>query len=93
MVNSLLSNKTAVVFGAGGSLGSTVAQSLADMGAEVYASNRSLEGMQALRGMKEVQQGDALDENWGDGMTEPQSGVTAVLHRSGLRTETANGLR
>lgn len=66
----ILQNKNAVVYGAGGSLGSTVSKALADAGATVYLTGRNSNSLQKIAdeildsgGRVEVYEVDALDEN------------------------------
>ncbi|MDB5001510.1 MAG: family oxidoreductase, partial [Mucilaginibacter sp.] len=65
----ILKNKNAIIYGAGGSLGSAVAVALADAGARVFLTGRNLASVQkvadeilAFGGLAEVYQVDALDE-------------------------------
>jgi 3-oxoacyl-[acyl-carrier protein] reductase len=65
----LLKDKVAVVYGAGGKIGSTVAKTLAREGARVFLTGRTLEKLQpvaeaiaAAGGRAEVAQLDALDK-------------------------------
>jgi 3-oxoacyl-[acyl-carrier protein] reductase len=65
----LLNNKSAVIYGAGGSLGGAVATALAAAGARVFLSGRNLSSVQktadailALGGQAEATQVDAMDE-------------------------------
>jgi len=44
----LLQNKNAILFGAGGSVGGTIAKALADAGANLYLSNRSIDAVKKL---------------------------------------------
>jgi 3-oxoacyl-[acyl-carrier protein] reductase len=66
----MLENKNAVVYGAGGSLGATVAKTLASAGARVFLTGRSSESLQivageiqASGGWAEVAVVDAYDQN------------------------------
>jgi len=66
----MLQNKNAVIYGAGGSLGSAVAKALAKAGAKVFLSGRHLDKVQkvadeiiASGGQAEAGQVDALNEN------------------------------
>jgi 3-oxoacyl-[acyl-carrier protein] reductase len=68
-MNRVLSDKVAVVYGAGGAVGGAVAHALAREGAKVYASGRTLEGVEKVvheivdaGGWAEAAQVDALDE-------------------------------
>jgi NADP-dependent 3-hydroxy acid dehydrogenase YdfG len=65
----LLENKNAIIYGAGGSLGSPVAKALALAGARVFLTGRNLNPLQqvtqdivASGGTAQVDQVDALDE-------------------------------
>ncbi len=65
----LLKNKTAVIFGAGGAIGSQVARTLAGKGASVFLSGRHLEPVEAvakeiraLKGIVDSAEVDALNE-------------------------------
>ncbi len=66
----LLQNKNAVIYGAAGSLGRTIAKAFAAQGAKVYVSGRHLANVQKLAdeivaagGKAEAAQVDALDQN------------------------------
>ncbi|HEY3403260.1 MAG TPA: SDR family oxidoreductase, partial [Ohtaekwangia sp.] len=65
----ILKNKNAIIYGAGGSLGSTVARALAQAGAQVFLTGRTLRSLQkvqdeirAFGGRAEVDTVDALQE-------------------------------
>src|ERR1700676_4800645 len=65
----MLQNKNAVVYGAGGSLGGTVAKALAGSGARVFLTGRNISSVQKIAdeirasgGSAQVNQVDALDE-------------------------------
>jgi 3-oxoacyl-[acyl-carrier protein] reductase len=65
----ILKNKNAVIYGAGGSLGSAVAKALAAAGAKVFLTGRSITSVQkvaddirAAGGLAEVDKVDALNE-------------------------------
>ena len=65
----LLENKNAVIYGAGGSIGSAVARAFAREGAKVFLAGRTLESLEEVteeirsaRGVAETVQVDALDE-------------------------------
>jgi 3-oxoacyl-[acyl-carrier protein] reductase len=65
----ILQNKTAVIYGAGGSLGSTIAMALAESGASVFLAGRHLDKVEKVaahirsKGFKaEAGEVDALDE-------------------------------
>src|SRR5665213_2455849 len=65
----LLKNKNAIIYGAGGSLGSTVAKAFAEAGARVFLAGRDLSKVQkvadeitALGGRAEAAGVDAMDE-------------------------------
>jgi NAD(P)-dependent dehydrogenase (short-subunit alcohol dehydrogenase family) len=66
----ILKNKTAVIYGAGGAIGSTVARSFAKAGATVYLTGKNLKTVQAIAneivehgGMAEAHLVDALDQD------------------------------
>lgn len=66
----ILQNKNAIIYGAGGSLGSAVARALAGAGAKVFLTGRNLNSVQkvaneilATNGNAEADVVDALDEN------------------------------
>jgi 3-oxoacyl-[acyl-carrier protein] reductase len=66
----ILQNKNAIIYGAGGSLGSAVAKALAAAGARMFLTGRSLSSVQkvadeikASGGHAQVDQVDALNEN------------------------------
>ena len=65
----LLENKSAVIYGAGGSIGSAVARAFAREGARVFLAGRTLEsleevaeGIRSAGGVAETAQVDAIDE-------------------------------
>ena len=65
----ILQNKNAIIYGAGGSIGSTIAKAFAKAGAKVFLTGRNLSSVQnvvdeiiALGGKAQVAQVDALDE-------------------------------
>src|SRR5688572_23045073 len=65
----ILQNKNAVIYGAGGSLGSAVAKALAAAGAKIFLTGRSITSVQkvadeihAAGGIAEVDKVDALNE-------------------------------
>jgi 3-oxoacyl-[acyl-carrier protein] reductase len=65
----LLQNKIAIIYGAGGSLGSTVAKAFAGAGARIFLTGHNLGSVRkvldeilAAGGMAEIAQVDALDE-------------------------------
>ena len=65
----MLQNKNAIIYGAGGSLGSTIAMAMAKAGAHVFLSGRHLENVQKVAdkirsegGKAEADVVDALDE-------------------------------
>ena len=66
----ILKNKNAVIYGAGGSLGGAVAKALANAGANVFLTGRSISSVQKVGdeilnsgGISDVAVVDALDEN------------------------------
>src|SRR5215469_11924204 len=68
-MNMLLENKTAVIYGAGGDIGSAVARAFAREGARLFLAGRTLPPLSAVAeditragGTAEVAQVDALDE-------------------------------
>ncbi|GAA0465551.1 SDR family oxidoreductase [Parasphingorhabdus litoris] len=63
MSKSLLKDKIAVIFGAGGSLGSEVTKKFVDIGAIVFASSRSPDPTLSSSGVQEFRTVDALDED------------------------------
>jgi NAD(P)-dependent dehydrogenase (short-subunit alcohol dehydrogenase family) len=61
----MLNNKTAVIYGAAGAIGSTVARAFAAEGAELFLTGRTLEPVEALAeeiGCAEAAEVDVLDE-------------------------------
>jgi NAD(P)-dependent dehydrogenase (short-subunit alcohol dehydrogenase family) len=65
----ILKNKTAIIYGAGGSMGSAVAKALASAGARVFLTGRNRSSVQkvadeiiSLNGSAEVDQVDGFDE-------------------------------
>src|SRR5262245_35499483 len=80
----LLGNKNAVIYGAGGAIGSAVARAFAREGAKVFLTARALAPIEALAreiaaagGVTETAQVDALDEQ----AVEAHAG--AVAQRAG----------
>jgi 3-oxoacyl-[acyl-carrier protein] reductase len=80
----LLQNKNAVIYGAGGSIGSAVARAFAREGARVFLAGRTLESLEEVAeqirsagGVAEAAQVDALDEQAVDRY------VDAVAERAG----------
>ncbi|MGH2559405.1 MAG: SDR family NAD(P)-dependent oxidoreductase [Thermomicrobiales bacterium] len=80
----LLENKTAVVYGAGGSIGGAVARAFAHEGAKVFLAGRTREKLDAVAaeiaaagGVAETAQVDALDEK------AVQQHVDAVVAQAG----------
>jgi 3-oxoacyl-[acyl-carrier protein] reductase len=80
----LLENKNAVIYGAGGSIGSAVARAFAREGARVFLAGRTLESLEEVAeqirsagGVAESAQVDALDEQAVDRY------VDAVAERAG----------
>src|ERR1700730_1526910 len=81
----ILQNKNAIIYGAGGSMGSAVAKALASAGARVFLTGRNLSSLQKVAdeiltsgGSVEVSQVDALNEN------EISSHLRTVVHKVGL---------
>src|SRR3712207_5306944 len=82
----VLENKTAVIYGAGGSIGSAVARAFAREGARVFLAGRTLESLEEVAvqirsagGMAETAQVDALDEQavdrYVDAVAEKAGGI------------------
>ena len=72
----LLENKNAVIYGAGGAIGSAVAHAFAREGARVFLAGRTLEsfeevaeGIRSAGGVAETAQVDAIDETATDTLT------------------------
>jgi 3-oxoacyl-[acyl-carrier protein] reductase len=91
----LLTDKVAVVHGAGGAIGSAVAHAFARERARVFASGRTLEGVQkvaneiiAVGGWAEAAQVDALDEQAVDRHTadvaEKAGGIDVCINAIGF---------
>ncbi|HVB03073.1 MAG TPA: SDR family oxidoreductase [Chitinophagaceae bacterium] len=66
----ILKNKNAIIYGAGGSMGSAVARAFADAGAKVFITGRNISSVQKTaneildsNGSVEAEQLDAMDEN------------------------------
>ena len=81
----MLQNKNAIVYAAGGSLGSTIAKAFAAAGARVFLSGRTLAAVQkvadeitAAGGRAEAAQVDAMDES------AVNSYVTAIVQQAGV---------
>lgn len=79
----LLSEKTAVIYGAGGAVGGTVAKAFAKEGAKVFLTGRTLPRVAAVAkeitstgGVAEAAQVDALDEN---AVEEHMAGIIAKV--------------
>src|SRR5260370_8152598 len=69
-MSKMLSKKTAVIYGAGGAIGSTIARAFAQEGARVFLTGRNLASVAAVAdeiivagGNAEAAQVDALDES------------------------------
>jgi 3-oxoacyl-[acyl-carrier protein] reductase len=80
----ILQNKNAIIYGAGGSIGSAVAKAFADAGARVFLSGRNLNAVQKVAdeilascGNAEADQVDALDEK------AINSYLEKVVHKAG----------
>lgn len=80
----MLKNKIAVIYGAGGAIGSTVAKAFAKNGASVFLTGRNLSSVKkvaaeivAAGGTAEAAQVDALDEGAVEGH------MTAVIEKAG----------
>jgi 3-oxoacyl-[acyl-carrier protein] reductase len=74
---TILQNKNEIIYGAGGSMGGTIACALANAGARVFLTGRNLSSVQkvadkiiASGGIVEVDQVDAMDEKAIDGHLE-----------------------
>lgn len=91
----LLENKTAVIYGAGGSIGGAVARAFAREGARVYLAGRTLgsleevaEEIRAAGGTAETTQVDALDEasvdEHADAVAEGAGGIDVCLNAISL---------
>jgi 3-oxoacyl-[acyl-carrier protein] reductase len=103
MTDSILDGKTAVVFGAGGSIGTAVAKAFASEGAEVFLSGRSGESLKVLE--KEISAAgakvhtnvvDALDadavQDYLDGVAGQAGRIDIALNATGPRvSEYGNG--
>jgi 3-oxoacyl-[acyl-carrier protein] reductase len=80
----ILQNKVAIIYGAGGSLGSTVAKAFAEAGARVFLAGRNLSSVKkvsdeigASGGSAEADEVDATDE------AAVNDHIAGVLHRAG----------
>jgi NAD(P)-dependent dehydrogenase (short-subunit alcohol dehydrogenase family) len=89
----LLSNKIAVVYGAGGAMGGTVGRAFARDGAKVFVTGRTLTSVEktardiiAAGGTAEAAQVEALDEQAID------SHLAAVINKTGRVDITFNGI-
>ena len=91
----LLQDKTAVIYGAGGAIGSAVARAFAAEGANVFLSGRTLGPVQAVAeeiaaagGSAEAAQVDALDEaavdRYTDQVAEQAGGIDASFNAIGV---------
>ena len=83
-MHTLLDNKTAVIYGAGGAIGGAVARAFAREGARVFLTGRDVAKVDAVAdeiigagGAAETAQVDALDENAVD------EHLAAVVERAG----------
>ena len=92
----ILQGKNAVIFGAGGSLGGSVAQTFARSGAKVFLSGRTLEsvqkvaeGIKADGGHADVSEVDALNEqaikNYVDSITRRAGTIDICFNAIGLQ--------
>jgi NAD(P)-dependent dehydrogenase (short-subunit alcohol dehydrogenase family) len=99
-MSSLLEGKKAIVFGAGGSIGSAVARELATEGAEVFLSGRTRSNVDAVAGQIRAAGGrahaevlDAVDERAVEEYVNGIAGrIDAVFNAVGpLASEYANG--
>jgi NAD(P)-dependent dehydrogenase (short-subunit alcohol dehydrogenase family) len=100
---ALLTHKNAVIFGAGGDVGTAVAREFAAQGANVFLSGRHLEGtdhlaaaIRAAGGKAAAAQVDTLDEprvtGYLDGVAKEAGGIDIVLNVTGPRpSEYSNG--
>jgi 3-oxoacyl-[acyl-carrier protein] reductase len=80
----MLKNKNAIIYGAGGSLGSEVAKAFATAGARVFLTGRNIgsvqkvaEQIKATGGIAETDEVDALDESAID------EHINTVIQRAG----------
>jgi 3-oxoacyl-[acyl-carrier protein] reductase len=91
----LLQDKTAVIYGAGGAIGSAVARAFAAEGAKVFLSGRTLGPVQAVAeeiaaagGSAEAAQVDALDEaavdRYADQVAEQAGGIDVSFNAVGV---------
>ncbi len=91
----LLNDKTAVIYGAGGSLGGAVARALARKGAKVLLSGRTLDSVESVAagirdagGAAEAVQVDALDrsavDDYIDGIARRPGGLDISFNAIGL---------
>jgi 3-oxoacyl-[acyl-carrier protein] reductase len=94
-VNRVLTDKVAVVYGAGGAVGGAIAHMFAREGARVFASGRTLESVQkvvdeiiAAGGSAEAAQVDALDEQAVDHhaaeVAEKEGGIDVSINAIGF---------
>jgi 3-oxoacyl-[acyl-carrier protein] reductase len=77
----LLKNRNAVIYGAGGSIGSAVARAFAREGAKVHLTGRTLESLEEVAeeirpsgGVAETAQVNAIDEH-ADAVTASAGGI------------------
>jgi NAD(P)-dependent dehydrogenase (short-subunit alcohol dehydrogenase family) len=101
--NLLLQDKTAVIYGAGGAIGHTVAKTFAREGARVFLTGRTLSKVEDLAkeisaagGVADAAQVNALDENAVaehlDTVIEQAGGVDISFNAVGLRNTTLQGV-
>lgn len=94
-MNRVLTDKVAVVYGAGGAVGGAIAHAFAREGAKVFASGRTLESVQkvvkeiiAAGGSAEAAQVDALDEQTVDRhaaeVAEKNGGIDVSINAIGF---------
>src|SRR5207248_3551240 len=83
-MDMLLTNKNAVIYGAGGAIGGAIARAFAREGAKVFLTGRSLPSVDAVAsdilatgGVAETAQVDALDE------LAVEKHLSAVVERAG----------
>ena len=94
MKNQLLANKTAVVFGAGGNLGSQVARAFIEQGAKVFISDINKDLMSEIYGAEGTHEVDALNESevndYLDAITANGTHIDVMINLSGSNPEEYN---
>ena len=80
----MLQNKNAIIYGAGGSLGSAIAQALAAAGAKVFLTGRNIDSVQKIAD-KVLQSGGIAEADKVDAMNgeEINSHINAVKQKAG----------